>query len=849
MIVKVSLDLKTKLSNKPDRNTKEGQDLIGAIVNRLTPTEVTIAELASYIIDGYSWSPSVCSQKKTVEYFVFSRLLAMDFDNKRSVITPEQVKTRLEEYGIDWKFFHTSFSDTPETRKFRVVFDSGRHLDKTETLNYLNRLHVLFPEADLTSNRLVQFYFGGRELLFEDFDSTPLNYDLLKSAADSEAAKNCSPSAAKNAINRKTRLKISENEYLLFIEGEKATYDIISKPDFNRLCDRVVLIKALRDGVPESTEQYEIGDRLSYPDLFTAITNLLPFEGGLKQAERWMVADGRYESKHYRIFNSLRKHPDYFPANLCYSPFIKDHRYSNAATAYKNEGKAVKIPNVKLSAYTVEEADKIMTAAFYDAVDRKDNSVTVLKFATGQGKTRMQAEIYKQYERQGVALFCGFTTHKLKDEFINKYLGETETLSAVVTPEQPPNIPGNIDELYNVGAYIKAQAAIKALKRKTKDTDLKEQLLSYERRNAEAYGTQTRSIIGTTRKALTKNARTNRYPFGHCKLFIFDEDIISELLPTYYITREDLNVLRSLVRREQNDNLTRSVEPVISYYLEIIEKEAYIIQDMPHFVISDKANLLLTTIVADNSNRFDGNILDVFRLRGKFCLDTNDLGKLNFVGKKELPSDRQYIILSATADENIYRYLIDEDRLNFVDISNVVPKGKLIQDTTKSCSRRSLSNPETENYVRIKLEEAGDPEVITFKAFKDRFLNVCKNIHFGNCSGYDDLKGKNIAVVGTPHPPQSLVELIAAVLGMETPPYVSVVQQEIFRNGFRFIFRTYENLNLQNIHLALIEQELIQAVGRARILRTNATVWLFSNYPLPDYSDVKIININETVEV
>jgi hypothetical protein len=160
-----------------------------------------------------------------------------------------------------------------------------------------------------------------------------------------------------------------------------------------------------------------------------------------------------------------------------------------------------------------------------------------------------------------------------------------------------------------------------------------------------------------------------------------------------------------------------------------------------------------------------------------------------------------------------------------------------------------LSNPETENYVRIKLEEAGDPEVITFKAFKDRFLNVCKNIHFGNCSGYDDLKGKNIAVVGTPHPPQSLVELIAAVLGMETPPYVSVVQQEIFRNGFRFIFRTYENLNLQNIHLALIEQELIQAVGRARILRTNATVWLFSNYPLPDYSDVKIININETVEV
>ena len=68
-----------------------------------------------------------------------------------------------------------------------------------------------------------------------------------------------------------------------------------------------------------------------------------------------------------------------------------------------------------------------------------------------------------------------------------------------------------------------------------------------------------------------------------------------------------------------------------------------------------------------------------------------------------------------------------------------------------------------------------------------------------------------------------------------------MVKQEIFRNGFRFMFRTFENLSLQAIQFALIERELIQAVGRARLLRYDAKVYLFSNFPLPDYSDAVVL--------
>ena len=42
----------------------------------------------------------------------------------------------------------------------------------------------------------------------------------------------------------------------------------------------------------------------------------------------------------------------------------------------------------------------------------------------------------------------------------------------------------------------------------------------------------------------------------------------------------------------------------------------------------------------------------------------------------------------------------------------------------------------------------------------------------------------------------------------------------------------YNNEELRNIQLSMIESELIQAVGRSRTLRTDATVQLYSSFPL-----------------
>lgn len=56
--------------------------------------------------------------------------------------------------------------------------------------------------------------------------------------------------------------------------------------------------------------------------------------------------------------------------------------------------------------------------------------------------------------------------------------------------------------------------------------------------------------------------------------------------------------------------------------------------------------------------------------------------------------------------------------------------------------------------------------------------------------------------------------------------------QEIEYNCCRFWFNTYDNKTLRNMQLWFINTELEQAVGRARLLRNDCTVYLYSNLPM-----------------
>jgi hypothetical protein len=184
--------------------------------------------------------------------------------------------------------------------------------------------------------------------------------------------------------------------------------------------------------------------------------------------------------------------------------------------------------------------------------------------------------------------------------------------------------------------------------------------------------------------------------------------------------------------------------------------------------------------------------------------------------------------MSATPQIEVYKSLYG-DRVKIIDIPLAENKGKIIQLTKNGYSRSYLKN----NKVPELIEQIGDRQVITFQKHKNIFPTAHQLVHFGNCEGYDFLNGVDLNVIGTPHKNELNYLFIAHTIGIDLSGINLELQDlKIDWNGFRFRFTTYEDERLRKIQLESIEAELVQAIGRARSLRTNAEVIVYSNLPL-----------------
>ena len=141
-------------------------------------------------------------------------------------------------------------------------------------------------------------------------------------------------------------------------------------------------------------------------------------------------------------------------------------------------------------------------------------------------------------------------------------------------------------------------------------------------------------------------------------------------------------------------------------------------------------------------------------------------------------------------------------------------------------SRSCLKN--NQGIVRRLIEKfhLDEDNVITF--MKENI----GNLHFGNTEGSNSLEGKDILVIGTPYHAEFLYKLAAFSMGIDFDEDEKMTLQDVIYNGYAFKFTTFENEELRAVHFWMLESELEQAVGRARLLRNDCNVYLFSNFPL-----------------
>ena len=194
--------------------------------------------------------------------------------------------------------------------------------------------------------------------------------------------------------------------------------------------------------------------------------------------------------------------------------------------------------------------------------------------------------------------------------------------------------------------------------------------------------------------------------------------------------------------------------------------------------------------------------------------------------------------MSATLNEEICK-LVFGDRMIWVDLGEVELKGNIVQYPQKSFSRFQIK--ENKDLIPLAQNIVGELPTITYKSLANKFNTIAT---FGATAGLDSMKGQNIAVIGTPHVSEIVYLLFANALGLKPKLNDATMHYtKIKRNGFEFYFNTYsENLLLREIQIYIIESELTQAIGRARLLRNDCTVVVLSNLPIQQAQFVYLTN-------
>jgi len=191
--------------------------------------------------------------------------------------------------------------------------------------------------------------------------------------------------------------------------------------------------------------------------------------------------------------------------------------------------------------------------------------------------------------------------------------------------------------------------------------------------------------------------------------------------------------------------------------------------------------------------------------------------------------DIKCIMVSATANQRVCEYVFGADKVKFYECKKARLTGKLYQFYEHSMSRSYLAD-NLDVFDRIK--KWSGPEFEHLITYKKYAKPAGTSLWFGNLAGIDYLKEQNLNVVGTQNYPEFVYKLLPIILGLDFDHDAKMKYIPIIRNGYQFHFMTFEDEILREFHLWMVESELEQAVGRARLLRFDCIVNLFSNYPL-----------------
>jgi len=789
----------TRQSGKPNKwdYNKISNQIV--LVTGLTSEEIVIYSAPPY---SYTFCTAILNGKRINKNWTGQQAFMLDFD---SGITPKEVIEKLLEHGIIVNIIYYTFSHTEEHPRFRIVILLEKPIYDYCVAEVIRKGLVKgLDGCDTKCKDAARMFLGG--IRSEELSSahTDIQKLLLFASINLVAGDDLQTRILQkndcfyNIDNRSSLKKAEKENYQL----NAPRYEYLTKQkdkdfDFDIAKNKVKIVYDFTSGI-----------ELKYKELFGLTTSLIHAKGGEKFLKETMnhyneLGKTAYKLEDFAIIPVV-KHYNYLPERLeRYSPYQEDHKYTDVIDAVKKPRGEVQIIE-PINKITLSEAEAILSSEFEKAIHSNDNNIYIFSTQTAIGKTTKLTKLNKTT--------LAFPTHDLKGE-----IGCKMEVEHLVVPDRPVfrNKLANeqIKAFYNIGLNDEVYMLINTIAY-FMDVEYSDE----DRALARNYLSIIAESNSTSKTVLTTHLRALFDQYGH-KTTIFDEDPINSLLSIKQFELSDLLSLEQLA----NDR-----EPITQLIDLIRSTEPGIINQINHFGIDKKDIATLVSNFYINSN------LVQFFDATSFCKDKSNPNIIHYQIKREIPEGKKVIILSATPQIEVYKSLYG-DRVKIIDIPLAESQGKIIQHAKKGYSRYYLKS----NQVPDLIEQIGDRPVITFQKHKDIFPTAHPLVHYGNCEGYDFLNGVDLAVVGTPHKNELHYLFTAYALGIDLNSVNLELQDlKIDWKGIRFRFTTYEDERLRNIQLGAIEADLVQAIGRARSLRTNAEVLVYSNLPLQICSSI-----------
>ena len=858
---------------------KPTNDEVGKINNRIgkSPHSVernNIRESVEAIaVNGQSFSPATFRDGiRQHKHFEQMELFALDFD---SGISFDKIKERAEKYNLPILFSYETFSSTEDKQKFRVAFLNDISVDEPRVVKaMIISLMKIFPEADKQCNDISRLYYGGKKLLHFDESAPKINIENLfmsmtKYLRDKHGSTHFKEKISD--VSKETGIALNENKLLDVVVTDniaeytsgKISPKSIILPKLNNIIDngenlptRYYAInfddQINRDPNRQNTSgkihnqfrsadiniirekcqlfrEFENGKRWLYHHEQRGIAlNLIHIETGKKVFLDILLSNSQYDSytNKYNLWDyyfSYFKQCNYRPESCgSFCPY-KDqcsHGTNILSTIRQKYHTIERLPNYIKKYYPIKEVVDDLRQYMLAATDATGNTIYIIKAQTAIGKTKIYLELIKNSDKKFI---IAVPTNILKHDVFRR-AAEEMGLNVMVTPsllevlqeneaEIPDDIQDYIRKLYKIGKYKAVVPYIKKILKKQDIACLREYLNDLEK-----IKTFDGHIITTHQKSLTYDEK-----FLSNYEIIIDEDIIAKaFLPNQETI--PLADLRKALETKSSGAEAHKIKQILQY----CKKNKKFFKDASVDIDDNDS-------AADDGDdiSWDFDLSSLCKVE-RFCfLKESKQGNISedcitFFKPFELPNVKLTIV-SATANKDIYRYCCPNRIIQFDECREAEYEGTLLQYYNRPMSRAYLRE-HINTFDIIKEKYKGCP-IITFEQFKSYVDNEL--LHFGNTEGFDGYAGRDLVVCGTPHYPPFLYVLIAYTIGLPVDlDAAPKANQLVEHNGYRFHFTAFDEGDLRNIQFWMINSELEQAVGRARLLRFDCVVVLFSNFPL-----------------